>query len=127
MSTQTTSWTQNFYQELKRRRVMRVATLYVVLFWPIIQIADILSPALDLPPITMRYLLITFAAGLPVAVALSWLFDLNKSGVVRAAPGEDVVEAARGQALIGRRVERLVIGLLVLVIAVLSYMQYSSS
>ena len=44
------NWFQSFYDELKHRRVIRVATLYVILFWPIIQVADILSPAMGLPP-----------------------------------------------------------------------------
>ena len=68
---------QRLYQELKRRRVIRVATLYVVLFWPIIQVADILSPALSIPPEAMRYLLVVFVVGFPFVLMLSWLFDLN--------------------------------------------------
>ena len=68
MSTEGQSWFQGFYQELKRRRVMRVAALYVALFWPVIQIADILSPALELPPQTMQYLLIVSVVGLPIAL-----------------------------------------------------------
>ena len=95
MTTQSQGWFHGFYQELKRRRVMRVATLYIVLFWPIIQIADILSPALELPPITMRYLLIAFASGFPLALILSWLYDLNRPGVVRvAAESESAAETA---------------------------------
>ena len=84
MNTAVNAWWDNFYEELKRRRVIRVGTLYVVVFWPIIQIVDILSPALELTPATMRYLLIGFVAGLPLALILSWLFDFNKGGVVRA-------------------------------------------
>ena len=124
MSAESQSWYHDFYQELKRRRVMRVAALYIVLFWPVIQIADILSPALDLPPEAMRYLLIVFAVGLPIAMGFSWLFDLNKTGVERVAA--EASGAGPGQALIGRLVERVIIGLLVVVIAVLSYMQYNS-
>ena len=50
MTTQgiSSSW-RGFYEELKERRVIRVATLYVILFWPVVQVADILSPALELP------------------------------------------------------------------------------
>jgi hypothetical protein len=49
---------RNFYEELKRRRVIRVATLYVVAIWPIIQLLDIISPTLDLPDSVLRYLVI---------------------------------------------------------------------
>ena len=104
---------------------MRVATLYLILFWPIIQVADILSPALGLPPEAMQYLLIVFAAGFPVALTLSWLFDLNRSGIVRSTgTSEEGGSLPIEQALVGRRVERSIIGLLLLVIVVLSYFQY---
>ena len=74
---------QQFFEELKRRRVIRVATLYVLALWPIIQIADILAPAIGLPVAAMRYMLIAFVAGLPVVLILSWLYDLNRGGLVR--------------------------------------------
>ncbi len=123
------SWWQGFYGELKDRRVMRVATLYVVLFWPVIQIADILSPALDIPPDAMRYLLIAFALGLPVVMALSWLFDLNKGGIVRGTGDAEAASSPAttpSQALMGRTFERGLIAVLLLIIAVLFYVQYAS-
>lgn len=72
---------RSFYEELKRRRVLRVATLYVIIFWPIIQIVDILSPALALPDSMMRYLVVAFFGALPVALLLAWLFDLDRDGL----------------------------------------------
>jgi len=119
------NWFQRFYLQLKHRRVMRVATLYLILCWPIIQVADILSPAVGLPPEAMRYLLIVFAAGFPVALTLSWLFDLNQSGIVRATgTSEEGSSLPIERALVGRRVERSIIGLLLFVIVVLFYFQY---
>ena len=83
MNTEGQSLPRQFFEELKRRRVIRVATLYVLALWPIIQIVDILSPAIGLPATTMRYLLLIFIGGLPVALILSWLYDLNRGGIVR--------------------------------------------
>ena len=51
---------RDLFDELKRRRVIRVATLYIVALWPIIQIVDILTPALNLPDSVMRYLVFAF-------------------------------------------------------------------
>ena len=82
-SRQAAGWLANLFKELKRRRVIRTATLYVVILWPIIQIVDILSPTLSLPDSTMRYLVTAFAAGLPLVLLSAWLFDLNQRGVVR--------------------------------------------
>lgn len=112
------NWFKRFFEELKRRRVIRVATIYVIAFWPVIQIADILSPALNLPDFTMRYLLIAFMGGFPLALILAWVFDINKSGVVRT--GED----SQGRSLIGRGLELAIISMLVVLISVLFYVQY---
>ena len=114
---ETGNW-RGLYEELKRRRVIRAATLYVVVFWPIIQIVDILSPAIDLGPDAMRYLLTAFVAGLPVAIGLSWIFDLSSSGVVRANRDEP-----QQPGVIGRGVEWTIIAVLLMVIAVLFYLQ----
>lgn len=119
------NWFQRLYQELKHRRVMRVATLYLILCWPVIQVADILSPAVGLPPEAMRYLLIVFTVGFPIVLTLSWLFDLNRSGIVRSTgPSEEGGRLPTERALVGRRVERSIIGLLIFVIIVLFYFQY---
>tara|TARA_R110002072_G_scaffold1369_6_gene11250 strand:- start:5982 stop:8225 length:2244 start_codon:yes stop_codon:yes gene_type:complete len=72
---------KSFYEELKRRRVIRVATLYVVAIWPIIQLLDIISPALEIPESVLRYLVIAFFSGLPFALILAWIFDLDRDGV----------------------------------------------
>lgn len=92
-------------QELKRRRVFRVATLYVVSMWPIIQIADILSPALNLPDDAMRNLLLLFIVGFPIAITLAWVFNLTPGGLVKNS--EDDTESS-GR-LIGKKVELAVI------------------
>ncbi len=120
MEPETQSLPRQFFEELKRRRVIRVATLYVLALWPIIQIVDILSPALGLPPITMRYLLLLFVGGLPVALILSWLYDLNKGGIVRSRSDD-----RPGHPLVTRSAEITVISVLILAIAVLFFLQTS--
>ena len=57
---QSGNWMHELFEELKRRRVIRVATLYIIAFWPIIQIVDILSPTLNLPDSVIRYLVFAF-------------------------------------------------------------------
>ncbi len=71
-------------QELKRRRVFRVATIYAVAAWPMVQLADLVFPALELPDRAMTYLLVSFIAGFPIALILSWLFNLTSKGIVLA-------------------------------------------
>ena len=83
------AWGDKLLNELRRRRVFRVATLYVVALWPIIQIVDIASPALEISDAVMKYLLIAFFSGLPIALILAWIFDLNADGVAVTGDGAD--------------------------------------
>lgn len=109
---------QNFIAELKRRRVFRVATLYIVAFWPIIQLVDIASPALELSDAIMRYLIIAFVSGFPVALILAWIFDINADGITVTA------EDTRTEApLVGRKSELWVVGVLLVVVAGLFVVQ----
>ncbi|MCH8258219.1 MAG: hypothetical protein IIA75_10040, partial [Proteobacteria bacterium] len=78
---QANNWLRELFEELKRRRVIRVATLYIIAFWPIIQIVDILSPTLGLPDSIIRYLVFAFIGGFPVMLILAWVFDIDRDGV----------------------------------------------
>lgn len=117
------SWFQDLFEELKRRRVIRVATLYVVVFWPIIQVVDILSPALGLPDSAMRYLVIAFVSGLPIVLIFAWIFDLNQDGLVRDT-GDSGEES--GPALIGSKAELGIIAFMVMLAGALLYVQLTT-
>ena len=110
-----------FYEELKRRRVIRVATLYVIVFWPIIQLVDILSPALNLPDSMMRYLVIAFFGGLPFALILSWIFDLDRDGI--HLDGAETTDAHASKPLLGSKAELALVALLGLLVAGLFIIQ----
>ena len=129
-SRQEAGWRTNLFEEVKRRRVIRTATLYVVILWPIIQIVDILSPTLSLPDSTMRYLVMAFAAGLPLVLLSAWLFDLNQRGVVRdqglnasASHADAGVVPPEAVALIGSRAELAVIVVMLFIVGGLFYAQ----
>src|SRR3954463_3794585 len=72
-----------FFTELKRRKVYRVAVGYAVLAWLLIQIATQVFPFLEVPTWIVRLVIILAALGFPVALLLSWVFDLTSKGVVR--------------------------------------------
>jgi TolB-like protein/Flp pilus assembly protein TadD len=84
----------NFWQELRRRRVYRLAGLYIIGAWLVIQVADILFPAWGVPDTALRYLFIAAAACFPVALIFSWFYDITPNGIIRTEPaGEtDVVD-----------------------------------
>ena len=98
---------QRFMRELKRRRVYRVAAVYVVVAFVILQAGDIIFPALKLPEWTMTLVVALVALGFPVALVLAWAFQMTAEGVVRAEPGEETETepaAAPERAALGPRI-----------------------
>ena len=74
----------NFFAELKRRNVYKVAVAYGVVAWLVIQISDTVFPRLNLPDWAVTLVIVLLLLGLPVAVVLAWAFELTPEGVVRA-------------------------------------------
>ncbi len=77
----------NFFAELKRRNVYKVAVAYLVVSWLLIQAASILLPTFEAPPWVMKAFVVLVAFGLPVALVLAWAFELTPEGMKRT---EDV-------------------------------------
>jgi TolB-like protein/Tfp pilus assembly protein PilF len=71
----------NFFAELKRRNVYKVAIAYAVVAWLLIQAASIFFPAFDAPPWVMKIFIIVIIFGFPVAVIFSWAFDITPEGI----------------------------------------------
>jgi adenylate cyclase len=83
------------FHELRRRRVLNVAGLYLVGAWLAIEVAATTFPYLGLPEWTVTAVIIAAAAGFPVAVTLAWAFQLEPDSVARAGAGSDVARARR--------------------------------
>jgi TolB-like protein/Flp pilus assembly protein TadD len=75
-----------FFDELRRRKVYRVAVAYAVAGWAIIQFADIIFPAWDLPTWSMRLVIALVLAGFPIALIFAWVFDVTPEGLRATAP-----------------------------------------
>jgi len=81
---------KKFFTELKRRKVYRVAVAYAILAWLLIQIATQTLPFFEIPAWTVRLIIVALVLGFPVALLLSWLFDLTPSGIKRTDDIEEV-------------------------------------
>jgi len=99
--------------EIKRRKVFQVAAVYLVVAWLIMQVVDVVSGPLLLPDLFARIVILVLAIGFPIALILSWAFDLTPEGVVRDE-GSTVQSG-------GRRIEYVLIGLLVAAVGWLTY------
>jgi TolB-like protein len=80
---------RGFIRELKRRRVIRTVVVYAAVAYVVVQIADLLLPALLLPEWAFRMVVALLILGFPLAVGLAWSFDLTSEGIRRSAASED--------------------------------------
>ena len=99
------------FSELKRRNVFRVAAMYAVAAWLVIQIADATFEPLGVPDSAHRILILVTALGFPVALVLGWLFDWTAEGLVRT-PDDPEQEVVRLRS--SRRIDFAIIAVLVL-------------
>lgn len=77
---------QRFFAELKRRRVFRVMAIYGGAAFAVLEAVDLVSGGLPVPPTWTSTLTVLVLAGFPVAVVLSWVFDITPEGVQRTDP-----------------------------------------
>src|SRR5436305_14806829 len=75
----------NFFAELRRRNVYKVAVAYAVVSWLLIQAASILLPTFEAPSWVMKALVVFLALGFVVAVMISWAFEMTPEGMKRTA------------------------------------------
>ncbi len=73
--------TLTFFEELKRRKVMRVAITYGVVMWLLIQIAATVFPQLGIPEWAPRLVTLLLLIGFPVALIIAWAFELTPDGI----------------------------------------------
>jgi len=74
---------RNFFAELKRRNVYRVAVAYAIASWLIIQIATQVFPFFEIPNWAVRLVVLLLIAGFPVALVFSWAFEITPEGIKR--------------------------------------------
>ena len=82
-------WTTSLkltFAEFRRRRVFRVAAVYVVASWVLIQFASATFDSIGLPAWSMRLLLVLLALGFLLTCVLAWVYDISPRGVERTAP-----------------------------------------
>ncbi len=83
----------NFFTELKRRNVYKVAVAYAVVGWFVIQVSATVLPAFHAPEWVVQTLVVLVAVGFPIALVIAWAFELTPEGLKRT---EDVDLAAQG-------------------------------
>ncbi|HEV2606856.1 MAG TPA: hypothetical protein VGT79_02630, partial [Xanthomonadaceae bacterium] len=101
----------NFLAELKRRNVIRMAGLYLVGAWLVVQVSSTVLPMVDAPAWLPRSIVILLAVGFAPTLIFSWIFELTPDGIKRDAevkPEESIAPQT------ARRMDRMIIAVLLL-------------
>ena len=108
----------SFFHELKRRNVVRMAGLYLVGAWLLIQVASTVLPMFGAPEWLPRSIVILLAIGFIPALIFSWVFELTPEGLKRDQ--EVPLEKSIGPK-VGRRMDRMIIVVLLLALAYFAF------
>ena len=109
---------RDFFTELKRRNVYKVAVAYAVVAWLLIQISDTVFPRLHLPDWGVTLVIVLVLLGFPPALVLAWAFELTPEGIKRS---DEVAPADPAAPRSGRKLMMMVgvVGMLALGLLVL--------
>jgi len=112
-----------FWQELKRRKVIKVMAMYAATAFIIMEAGDIMLPRLGLPDWTVTFIIILLIVGFPITIILSWIFDVTPEGVKKTEPVQlaKKKETTSEPVKRGLRISDGVIALLIVVVCILLY------
>src|SRR5438034_1212540 len=115
---------RNFFAELKRRNVYKVAVAYAVVGWLVIQVTATIVPALHLPDGLTTAAVVLTLVGLPVALVISWAFEMTPEGMKRTenvSPDEVIPQWSK------KKFAALIIGVAVIAAGLLVFQLLHSS
>jgi TolB-like protein/Flp pilus assembly protein TadD len=109
---------KNFFAELRRRNVYKVAIAYAVVAWLLMQVASQIFPFFEIPNWAVRLVVLLLVIGFPVAMILAWAFEVTPEGIKHA---EDVDLSSTLTRKTGRKLDFFIIAVLLLVISILVF------
>jgi len=112
----------SFFDELKRRNVIRIGIAYAAVAWLLAQIADLAFGAFEVPDWALRALLIGFLVGLPIALVIAWVYELTPTGV--RVDEDGISDAPKGTE---RKLDKIIIGVLAAAVSVLLVERFYTS
>jgi TolB-like protein/Flp pilus assembly protein TadD len=86
----------NFFAELKRRNVYKVAVAYGVVAWLLMQVASQIFPFFDIPNWVVRLVVLLLIIGFPVALIIAWAFEVTPEGIKRTEAADAAGQRSRG-------------------------------
>jgi adenylate cyclase len=114
----------SFFKELTRRNVFRVGAAYIIIAWLVAQVLQLIFESFGTPDWVIKTVLVLLAAGLPFSLFFAWAFEMTPEGIKREH------EVDRTQSITphtGKRIDRVIIGLLALSLAYFAYDKFALS
>jgi adenylate cyclase len=90
----------NFFSELKRRNVYKVAVAYIVAGWALSQGIAQVFPVFDVPNWAIRAIVLLIILGFPIAIVFAWFFEITPAGIKRTEVADAARQHSRGKAWI---------------------------
>jgi len=109
----------SLFNELKRRKVFRVAIGYVIGAWVFVQVADLVADNFNAPDRVMQMIITLLVVGLPISLILAWAFDLTADGIKRTEYGE-----IEGSLTVSNKSVLALVGGLFVAVAVIFYVAW---
>ena len=106
----------SFFEELKRRNVIRVAIAYGVAAWFVLQLADVVLENIGAPEWVMQAIMLVLAVGFPMVIIFAWAFEMTPEGIKKE---KDVDRTQSITNVTGRKLDRMIIGVLTVTVAYL--------
>jgi tetratricopeptide (TPR) repeat protein len=120
---QKTNSFEKFWKEIKRRKTGKVIVAYAATAFILLQLADILTPALLLPEWTTRLVTLILIIGFPIAVIFSWVFDITPEGLKKT----ESIEESEERKIVPKPVKRvfkasnIIIAVLIIAVGILAF------
>ena len=106
----------SFFEELKRRNVVRVGVAYGIASWVLLQVADLVLENIEAPPWVIQALMLVVVLGFVAALVIAWAYEMTPEGIKKES------EVDRSQSIVGqtgKKLDRIIIAFLVVAVGVL--------
>ena len=103
-----------FWEELKRRKVIRVITVYGAAAFVILELVSIVAPSLGLPSWTLNMVIVLLCIGFVVSTILSWVYDITPEGVQKTKPSGQNSKEVKQPASRGWKISTYLSGLVII-------------
>jgi len=81
---------EQFWKELKRRKVIRVIIVYAAASFVILELISIIEEPFGLPDWTIRFVFVILCVGLIISIILSWIYDITPEGIEKTRPAKEL-------------------------------------